>query len=94
MHWSNRSVWKSWKNIVHRQRNGYETVHNLNDLMSQINGLRHKLSCMYIIIMDSGCTHEEVSLVSLGVLDNISILLDEDNDLEEITHLFNFFSKF
>ena len=44
--------------------------------------------------MDSGCTHEEVPLVSLGVLDNISILLDEDNDLEEITHLFNFFPSF
>ena len=40
--------------------------------------------------MASGCTHEEVSFVCLDDLDNISILLDEGNDLEEeITHLFN-----
>ena len=40
--------------------------------------------------MTPGCTHEEASFVSLDDLDNISILLDEDNDLEEeLTHLFN-----
>ena len=40
--------------------------------------------------MYTGCTHEEASFVSLDDLDNISIVLDEDNDLEEeITHLFN-----
>ena len=40
--------------------------------------------------MASGCTHEEASFVSLDDLDNVSILLDDDNDLEEeITHLFN-----
>ena len=49
--------------------------------------------------MASGCTHEETSFVSLEDLDNISISLDKDNDLEEgITHLFNklsiFFFKF
>ena len=39
--------------------------------------------------MAPGCTHEEDSLASLDDLDNVSILLDEDNDLEEeITHLF------
>ena len=43
---------------------------------------------MYIANMASGWTHEEVSFVSLDDLDNISIVLDEDNDLEEeITHL-------
>ena len=40
--------------------------------------------------MTPGCTHKEASFVSLDDLDNISILLDEDNDLEEeLTHLFN-----
>ena len=38
---------------------------------------------MYIVNMASGCTDEGVSFVSLDDLDNISILLDEDNDLEE-----------
>ena len=38
---------------------------------------------------------EEASFVSSHGLDNISILLDEDNDLEEeITHLFNELSTF
>ena len=45
---------------------------------------------MYIVNMASDCTHEEASFISSDDLDNISILLDEDNDLEEeITHLFN-----
>ena len=35
--------------------------------------------------MASSCTHKEASFVSLGNLDDISILLDEDNDLEEET---------
>ena len=40
--------------------------------------------------MTSGCTHKEVLFVSLDDLDNISILLDESNDLEEeVSHLFN-----
>ena len=40
--------------------------------------------------MGSGCTHEEVSFVSLDDLDNASFSLDKDNDLEEeIGHLFN-----
>ena len=39
--------------------------------------------------MALGCTHEEASSASLDDLDNISILLDEDNNLEETTHLFN-----
>ena len=44
---------------------------------------------MYIVNMASGCTHKESSFISLDYLDNISNLLDEDNDLEEeITHLF------
>ena len=50
---------------------------------------------MFIVHMASGCTHEEASFESW--LDNISILLEEDNDLEgELTHLFNevFFFKF
>ena len=39
--------------------------------------------------MASGCTDEGASFVSLHDLDNISTLLDEDNDLEEeITQLF------
>ena len=45
---------------------------------------------MYIVNMASDCTHEEASFISSDDLDNISISLDEDNDLEEeITHLFN-----
>ena len=45
---------------------------------------------MYILRMTSGCAHKEVLFVFLDDLDNISILLDESNDLEEeITHLFN-----
>ena len=45
--------------------------------------------------MASGCTHQETSFVSLDGLDNISILSDEDNDLEEEnTHLFNAVSNF
>ena len=44
---------------------------------------------MYIVNMASGCIHKESSFVSLDYLDNISNLLDKDNDLgEEITHLF------
>ena len=39
--------------------------------------------------MASGCTHEEASFVCLNNIDTISILLDEDNDLEEISHFFN-----
>ena len=38
--------------------------------------------------MASGRTHEEASFVFLDDLDNISILLGENNDVEEkITHL-------
>ena len=45
---------------------------------------------MYLVNMASDCTHNEGSFVSLDDLDNISILLDEDNELEEeIAHLFN-----
>ena len=45
---------------------------------------------MYIVNVASGCTHEKASFVSLDDLDNISILLDDDNDLEEeITYLFD-----
>ena len=33
--------------------------------------------------MGSGCTHEGASFVSLDDLDNISILLDNDNNLEK-----------
>ena len=34
------------------------------------------------------CRHEDASFVTLNDLENISILLDEDDDLEdEITHL-------
>ena len=44
---------------------------------------------MYIVNMASGCTHEETSLGSLNDLDNVSILLDKDNDLEgKNSHLF------
>ena len=47
---------------------------------------------MYIVNMYSGCTYKEASFVSLNYLDNISILLDEDNDFEEeITRLLNYF---
>ena len=39
--------------------------------------------------MASSCTHKEASFVSLGNLDDISILLDEDDDLEEeTTHIY------
>ena len=45
---------------------------------------------MYVLNMASGCTHEETLFVSSDDLDNSSILLDEDNDLEEeSTHLSN-----
>ena len=50
---------------------------------------------MYIINITSGCTHEEASFVSLDDLGSISILLDENNDLEErVTYLFNEVSIF
>ena len=40
--------------------------------------------------MALGCTHEDTLFVHLDDLDNISILLDEGDDLEEeITDLFN-----
>ena len=38
---------------------------------------------MYIINITSDCTHEEASFVSLDDLDSISILLNENNDLEK-----------
>ena len=45
---------------------------------------------MCIVNMPSGCTHKEASFLFLHYFGNISILLDEDNDLEdEITNLFN-----
>ena len=50
---------------------------------------------MYIVNMASSCTHEKASFLYLDDLDEISTLLDEDNDLEEeITHLFNEVSVF
>ena len=50
---------------------------------------------MYIVSKASGCTHQKASFVFLDDLDNVSILLDEDNGLEEeITHLFNEESTF
>ena len=45
----------------------------------ELSRLHHKLSCMYIVRVASGCTHEDISLDDL---DNISVLLDENNDLE------------
>ena len=48
-----------------------------------------------MVNMVSDCTHEEASFVSLDDLDNISILLVEDNNLEkEINHWFNEVSIF
>ena len=45
---------------------------------------------MYIVNIASGCSNGGALFVSLDDLDNISILLAEDNDLEEeITYLFN-----
>ena len=45
--------------------------------------------------MSSICAHDEASFVSSDDLDSISILLDEDNNLEEeITNLFNEVSIF
>ena len=45
--------------------------------------------------MALGCTHKEPSFMSFDDQDNISILLDKDNDLEEdIDHLFNEVSIF
>ena len=45
--------------------------------------------------MSSICAHVEASFVSSDDLDSISILLDEDNNLEEeITNLFNEVSIF
>ena len=50
---------------------------------------------MCIVNMPSGCTHKEASFLFLDYFGNISILLDEDNDLEdEITNLFNELSIF
>ena len=50
---------------------------------------------MYIVNMASSCTHEKASFLYLDDLDEIFTLLDEDNDLEEeITHLFNEVSVF
>ena len=43
---------------------------------------------MYIVNMVLDCRHEDASFVTLNDLENISILLDEGDDLEdEITHL-------
>ena len=45
---------------------------------------------MYIVYRVSCRTPEEASFVSLDDPDDISMLLNKDNDLkEEITHLFN-----
>ena len=64
-------------------------------MRSQIKSIRPKLSRMYIVNMDLVWTHEETSFVSLDGLDNISILLDKDNDLEEeITYSYNKVSLF
>lgn len=55
----------------------------LNNLRSRVKLIRHKLSC------------KEASFVSLNNIDSISILLNEDNDLEEETsHLFTELSIF
>ena len=50
---------------------------------------------MYIVNIASSCTHDKASFASSGDLDNISVLSDEDNDLEEeITRSFNEVSVF
>ena len=38
---------------------------------------------MFIVNMASGCTHEGALFLSWGDLDNISFLLDKDNDSEK-----------
>ena len=50
---------------------------------------------MYIVNRASSYTHEEALFVSLDDLDNISFLLQQENDSEEeIAHLFNEVSTF
>ena len=50
---------------------------------------------MYIVNRASSYTHEEPLFVSLDDLDNISFLLQQENDSEEeIAHLFNEVSTF
>ena len=94
--------------IAIRSRNDYETVSNINvvstDSFKQLEVAVKSITsqtklhvyCKYDFGLHALGSY---SFVSLNNLDNISISLDEDNDLEEeITHLFNevsiFISKF
>ena len=75
-------------------RNGYETVGNIKvfsidsfqqlDVANKVDTSQTKLHVYCKVNMASG-KHEEASLVSLDDLENISVLLNEDNDLEEET---------
>ena len=81
--------------IAGRRRNGYETVGDIKvafidsfkqlEVTNKVDTSKTKLH----VFCKHG-THEKASFVSLDDLGNISILLDEVNNLEEeITHLFN-----
>ena len=63
----------------------------LNNLRSQIKSVTSQTKLHICCKHRFGCVqHEEGLFVSLDDLDNISFLLDKDNDLEEEnTHLFN-----
>ena len=94
--------------IAIRSRNDYETVSNINvvsidsfkQLEVAIKSITSQTKLHVYCKYDFGLhTLGSYSFVSLNDLDNISISLDEDNDLEaEITHSFNevsiFISKF
>ena len=67
----------------------------LNNLRLQIKSIASQTKLHVCCIHGLEFHTEEVSLVYLDDLDNISFLLDEDNDLEEeITHLYNEVSIF
>ena len=85
-------------------RNGYETVGNIKvfsmdsfqqlEVANKVDTSQTKLHVYCKVNMASG-KHEDASFVSLDDLENISILLNEDNDLEEETsHLFTELSIF
>ena len=90
-------------NIVNRPKNGNETVDNIKvvfiDSFKQLQVANHvdtsQIKLHAYCKNGFGLHTEEALFVSSDDLGNISILLDEDNDLEEeITHLFNEVSIF
>ena len=76
-----KSYFKPDRGMVMRMsvKSKYFLMTALNNLRSRVKLIRHKLSC------------KEASFVSLNNIDSISILLNEDNDLEEVSDFFFIF---